>query len=194
MGGFTGKNSSTSQGKQQSMNKKENNSHGKQKNRVSRSGENFLQNPVPVSVASSLSVSKEEVGTSHVDASVVRPKIETQKPDPLVSTDSQGKHEEANKLHHIDKSDVAQKSRWGDLEEEECVTLPPRENLIGAGIKFGSIGDDNLLRCRKHENIHDHVDSYHAQEKGSTALSTYTETVPDQHSSLRCEDEKTKRE
>lgn len=190
MGGFTGKNSSTSQGKQQSMNKKENNSHGKQKNRVSRSGENFLQNPVPVSVASSLSVSKEEVGTSHVDASVVRPKIETQKPDPLVSTDSQGKHEEANKLHHIDKSDVAQKSRWGDLEEEECVTLPPRENLIGAGIKFGSIGDDNLLSCRKHENIPDHVDSYHAQEKGSTASSTGTETVPDQHSSLRCEDEK----
>lgn len=189
MGGFTGKSSSTSQGKQQSMNKKENNSHGKQKNRVSRSGENFLQSPVPVSVASSLSVSNEEVGTSHVDASVVRPKIETQKSDPLVGTYSQGKHEEANKLHHTDKSDVAQKSRWGDLEEE-CVALPPRENMIGVGIKFGSIGDDNLLSCRKHENIPDHVDSYHAQEKGSTASSTGAETVPDQHSSLRCEDEK----
>lgn len=189
MGGFTGKSSSTSQEKQQSMNKKENNSHGKQKNRVSRLGENFLQSPVPVSVASSLSVSNEEVGTSHVDASVVRPKIETQKSDPLVGTYSQGKHEEANKLHHTDKSDVAQKSRWGDLEEE-CVALPPRENMIGVGIKFGSIGDDNLLSCRKHENIPDHVDSYHAQEKGSTASSTGAETVPDQHSSLRCEDEK----
>jgi hypothetical protein len=61
------------------------------------------------------------------------------------------------------------------------MALPPPENLIGLGIKFGGIRDDNLLRCRKHENIPDHVDSYHAQEKGSTASSTYAETVPDQH-------------
>ncbi|GAU24652.1 hypothetical protein TSUD_208780 [Trifolium subterraneum] len=188
MGGFSGKNASSSQRKQHSVVKKEDNSRGKQKTRGSRSGEIFLQSPVPVSVASSISVSKEEVGTSNVNTSVVAPKIEIQKSEPLINTDSQGKHEDAKKLHHTDKTDIAQKSRWGD-SEEGCLALPPHENLIGVGIKFGSIGDDSLLSCRKHESTSNQVDSYHAQEKDSNASSIGVETVPDQNSSLRCEDE-----
>ncbi|MCI15383.1 hypothetical protein A2U01_0036521, partial [Trifolium medium] len=188
MGGFSGKNASSSQRKQQSVVKKEDNSHGKQKTRGSRSGENFLQSPVPASVASSLSVSKEEVATSSVNTSVVRPKNEIQKSEPLISTDSQGKHEDAKKLYHTDKADVAQKPRWGDMEEG-CLALPSHENLIGVGIKFGSIGDDSLPSCRKQESASNQVDSYHAQEKDSTALSIGAEAVPDQNSSLRCEDE-----
>ncbi|PNY15203.1 hypothetical protein L195_g011895, partial [Trifolium pratense] len=190
MGGFSGKNASSSQRKQQSAVKKEVNSHGKQKTHGSRSGENFLQSPVPASVASSLSVSKEEVATSSVNTSVVRPKNEIQKsePEPLISTDSQGKHEDAKKLDHTDKTDVAQKPKWGDIEEG-CLALPPHENLIGVGIKFGSIGDDSLPSCRKQESTSNQVDSYHAQEKDSTASSIGAETVSDQNSSLRCEDE-----
>ncbi|CAJ2664620.1 unnamed protein product [Trifolium pratense] len=190
MGGFSGKNASSSQRKQQSVVKKEVNSHGKQKTHGSRSGENFLQSPVPASVASSLSVSKEEVATSSVNTSVVRPKNEIQKSElePLISTDSQGKHEDAKKLDHTDKTDVAQKPKWGDIEEG-CLALPPHENLIGVGIKFGSIGDDSLPSCRKQESTSNQVDSYHAQEKDSTASSIGAETVSDQNSSLRCEDE-----
>ncbi|XP_050870916.1 uncharacterized protein LOC127073749 isoform X2 [Lathyrus oleraceus] len=188
MGGFSGKSSSNSQGKQQSMNKKENNSHGKQKTRVSRSRESFLQSPVPASVASSPSVSNEEVGTSYINTNVSRPEIVIQKSDPLISTESEGKHEEAMKLHHTDKTDVAQQSRRGDLREG-CLTLPPHENLIGVGIKFGSIGDDSLLSRRKHENTSDHGDSYHAQEKDSTAPSAGEDAIPDPNSSFRCEDE-----
>ncbi|CAI8584769.1 unnamed protein product [Vicia faba] len=188
MGGFSGKSSSSSQGKQQSMTKKENSSHGKQKTRVSRSRESFLQSPVPVSVASSPSVSKEEVGTSYINTNVSGPKIVIQKSDPLISTESEGKHEEAKKLHHTDKTDVVQQSRRGDLREGG-LTLRPHENLIGVGIKFGSIGDDSLLSCKKHEITSDHVDSYHAQEKDSTAPSAGVETVHDPNSSFRCVDE-----
>ncbi|XP_073227045.1 uncharacterized protein [Cicer arietinum] len=188
MGGFSGKNSSNSQCKQNPVIKKDGNSHGKQKTRLSTSGDNFLQNPVNVNIASSLSVSKEEVGTSYVNTSVVRTETEIQKSDPLISTDSQGKHEEVRKLHHTDKTDLAGKSRRGDLEEGG-LALPPHEKFAGVGIKFGSIGDDSLLSCRKHENVPDHVDSYHAQEKDSTASSTGAETVLHQNPSLRCEDE-----
>ncbi|CAK8563221.1 unnamed protein product [Lathyrus sativus] len=188
MGGFSGKSSSNSQGKQQSMNRKESNSHGKQKTRASRSRESFLQSPVPASVASSPSVSNEEVGTSYINTNVSRPEIVIQKSDPLISTESEGKHEEAKKLRETDKTDVAQQSRRADLREG-CLTLPPHENLIGVGIKFGSIGDDSLLSCRKHENTPDHGDSYHAQEKDSTAPSAGEENVPDPNSSFRCEDE-----
>lgn len=188
MGGFSGKSSSSSQGKQQSMNKKENNSHGKQKTRVSRSRESFLQSPIPASVGSSRSVSNEEVGTSYINTNVSGPKVVIQKSDPVISMESKGKHEETKKLHHTNKTGVAQQSRRGDLKEGG-LTLPPHENLIGVGIKFGSIGDDSLLSCKKHENISDHVDSYHAQEKDSTATSAGEETVPDPNSSFRCEDE-----
>lgn len=188
MGGLSGKNASNSPRNQHSAIKNDGNSHSKQKTHPSRSGENFLQNPVPGSATSSLSVSKEEEGTSYANTSAARQNIESQKSDPLLRTDSQGKHEEARKLHHTDKPDVAPKTKWGDLEEGG-LALPPHENLVGVGIKFGSIGDDSLLSCRKHENIPDHCDSYHAQQKNLTATSTGAESVSNQNPSLRCEDE-----
>ncbi|XP_061346642.1 uncharacterized protein LOC133292263 [Gastrolobium bilobum] len=189
VGGFAGKNASNSPRTQQSMNKTDDNSHSKQKTHLLRSGDNFLQNPVPVSVMSSPSVSNEEEGTSYLNPSVVRHNTESQKSAPLLTPDSQGELEEVRKLHQTDKADIAPKTRWGDCEEGGLAL--PHENLIGVGIKFGSIGDDSLLSRRKHENISDALPcaSYQSQEKELTATDIDAEIVSHHIPSLRCEDE-----
>lgn len=187
VGGFSGKSASNSQRTQQSMIKTDDNSHSQQKTHLSRPGDNFSQNPVPGSVASSPSESNEKEGTNYVNTSVVRHNTESQKAIRLLTTDSQGKLEEVRKLHQTDKPELAQKTRWGDLEEGG-VNLP-HENLIGVGIKFGSIGDDSLLSCRKHGNIPDPCDSQHAQEKDLTVNTIDVRDGSDQTPSVRCEDE-----
>ncbi|KAI9122918.1 hypothetical protein K1719_005807 [Acacia pycnantha] len=54
---------------------------------------------------------------------------------------------------HNSKPDVVHKIKWGDLEDQSFPL--PHENLSGAGIKFGTIGDDNMLNCRKSDNVLD---------------------------------------
>ncbi|KAK7292183.1 hypothetical protein RIF29_07943 [Crotalaria pallida] len=166
-------------------------SHSKQKTHHSRSGDHFLKNPVPGSSTSSLSVPNEGEGTSSLSASntsVVKHDSESQKSAPVLATDSQGKPEEVRKLPQIDKPDTGHKTKWGDLEDGGLALAP--ENLFGVGIKFGSIGDDSLLSCRKHEKISEVIPcgSYHGQEKGLTAT-TFDAEVSHQIPSLRCEDE-----
>ncbi|KAL2645936.1 hypothetical protein AAZV13_05G020900 [Glycine max] len=170
------------------MTKTDDNSHSQQKTHLSRSGENFSQNPVPGSVASSISESNEKEGTNCLNTSVVRHNTGSQKSSTLLTMDSQGKHEEVRKLDQTDKPDLAQKTRWGDLEEGGLAL--PHENLIGVGIKFGSIGDDSLLSCRKNGNIPDPCDSYHPPEKNLTATTIDAEAVSGQIPPVRCEDEK----
>ncbi|KAL2322088.1 hypothetical protein Fmac_026467 [Flemingia macrophylla] len=184
VGGFSGKNASNSRRAQHSMIKSNVDSHSQQKTHLSRSGENFSQNPVQGNVVSSPSESNEKEGTNYVNTSVVSHNTESHKSNALLTMDSQGKLDEVRKL----QPDLAQKTRWGDLEEGGLVL--PHENLIGVGIKFGSIGDDSLLSCRKHGNIPDPCDSYNDQEKDLTATTIDVEAVSDQILSLRCEDEK----
>lgn len=189
MGGLSGKNAVNAHRNQHSVIKNDDNSYSKHKNHISRPGENFLPNPVPGSVTSSLPVSNEKEGIDYLNTSVVRHDSEGQKSAPVLTTDSQGKREEVRESPQIDKSDIAQKTRWGDLEDGSLAPL--HENLIGVGIKFGSIGDDSLLSCKKHENIPGVVpcDSYHAQDKDSTATTMDAEIVSHQIPSLRYEDD-----
>ena len=177
VGGFSGKNASNSLHTQHCITKTNDNSRSQQKNNLSRSGENFSQNPASGSAASSLAESNEKEANC-VSTGVVRHNAESQNSTALITMDSQGKHEEVRKLQQTDKPDLAQKKRWGDLEEGGLAL--PLENLIGVGIKFGSIGDDNLLSCRKNGNIPEPCDSYHAQEKDLMASAINTETASDQ--------------
>ncbi|PPD80255.1 hypothetical protein GOBAR_DD22797 [Gossypium barbadense] len=54
------------------------------------------------------------------------------------------------KILSKDKSHMVHKIKWGDLEEN--VLVAHHENNIGAEIKFGDIGDDNVLGCSKNVN------------------------------------------
>ncbi|KAK7388896.1 hypothetical protein VNO78_23723 [Psophocarpus tetragonolobus] len=168
VGGFSEKNASNSLHAHHSRTKTDDNSLSQQKTHLSRSGENFSQNPVPGSVAS-----------------VVRHNTESQKSSTLHTMDSQGKQEEVKNLHQTNKPDLAQKTRWGDLEEVGLAL--PHENLTGVGIKFGSIGDDSLLSCTKNGNIPDPCDSYLAQEKNLTTTTYDAEAASDQIPSMQYE-------
>ncbi|KAE9601928.1 putative S phase cyclin A-associated protein in the endoplasmic reticulum [Lupinus albus] len=172
VGGLSGKNDSNPHRTQHS--------HNKHKTHLSRSGEIFLPKPVPGSVTRSLSASNEEESTGDFNTGVVRHNSQTQKSARVLTMDSQGKPEEVRKLPQFDKPDIAQKTRWGDLED----------GVNGVGIKFGSIGDDSLLSCRKHENIPDVIpcDSSQGEEKGLTTTTIDSEIVSQQAPSLRCED------
>ncbi|XP_019438653.1 PREDICTED: calponin homology domain-containing protein DDB_G0272472-like isoform X2 [Lupinus angustifolius] len=172
VGGLSGKNNSNPDRTQHS--------HNKQKTHLSRSGENFLPKPVPGSITISLSASNEEESTDDLNTGLVRHNSQSKTSARVLTMDCQGKPEEVRKLSQIDKADIAQKTRWGDLED----------GVNGVGIKFGSIGDDSLLSCRKHENIPDVIpcDSSQAEEKGLTATTIDADIVSQQAPSLRCED------
>ncbi|KAK7265838.1 hypothetical protein RJT34_33462 [Clitoria ternatea] len=183
VGGFSGKSSTNSQRTQQSVIKTGGISHSKQKTHILRPGDNFLQNPVPGSVAGSLSTSNEEED----NPSMVKHYTESQKSAPLNTTETECKHEEVRKLEQTDKPNLAQKTRWGDIEDGGLAL--PHESLIGVGIKFGSIGDDSMVSCRKHENIPDPSDSYHADEKDLKGTTLDVEIVCGQTPPMRCDDE-----
>ncbi|XP_052731018.1 uncharacterized protein LOC108343939 isoform X3 [Vigna angularis] len=187
VGGFSGKNASNSLHTQHCITKTDDSSRSQQKNNPSRSGENFSQNPASGSVSSSLAESNEKESTNCFNTGVVRHNAESQNSTALITVDSQGKHEEVRKLQQTDKPDLAQKIRWGDLEEGGLAQ--PHENLIGVGIKFGSIGDDSLLSCRKNENIPEPCDSYHAQEKDLMVNAINGGSASDQIPLMRHEDE-----
>lgn len=178
VGGFSGKNASNSLHTQHCITKTDDNSRSQQKNNLSRSGENFSQNPASGSAVSSLGESNEKESTNCFNTGVGRHNAESQNSTALITMDSQGKHEEIRKLQQTDKPDLAQKTRWGDLEEGGLAL--PLENMIGVGIKFGSIGDDSLLSCRKNGNIPEPCDSYHAQEKDLMATAIIAEVASDQ--------------
>nr|XP_029146090.1 uncharacterized protein LOC112722551 isoform X1 [Arachis hypogaea] len=192
VGGFSGKNASNSMRTQHSVNKNNENLHSKHNANLSRLGQNFSQNPVPGNVVGSPSVSNEEEGKSCLNTCEIRHNSESEKLAPAARmTDSQGKLEEAQKLAEVVKPDKGQKIRWGDLEEQDLAQ--PHEKLIGVGIKFGSIGDDSVLSCRKPENIPDVVpcDSNNAPEKDLTVLAETVDAEIDSHQIplLRCKDE-----
>ncbi|CAL0330606.1 unnamed protein product [Lupinus luteus] len=174
VGGLSGKNDSNPHRTQHS--------HNKQKTHLSRPGENFLPKPVPRSVTRSLSASNEEESTDDLNTGVVRHNSQSQASARELTMECQGTPEEVRKLSQIDKPDIAQKTRWGDVED----------GVNGVGIKFGSIGDDSLLSCRKNENIPDVIpcDSSEAEEKGLMATTIDEEIVSRQAPSLRCEDVK----
>ncbi|KAL9326377.1 hypothetical protein ACSQ67_007022 [Phaseolus vulgaris] len=151
VGGFSGKNASNSLHTQHCITKTDDNSRSQQKNNLSRSGENFSQNPASGSAVSSLGESNEKESTNCFNTGVGRHNAESQNSTALITMDSQG----------------------GGL-------ALPLENMIGVGIKFGSIGDDSLLSCRKNGNIPEPCDSYHAQEKDLMATAIIAEVASDQ--------------
>ncbi|KAI4335932.1 hypothetical protein L6164_014527 [Bauhinia variegata] len=135
VGGSSGKDASNSLRTQHSKTKHVENSHGKHRTQLPRAEENFVYNTG--SITSSTSVSNEGgEGACNLNSCVT----ENQKSPPLLISDSHGEQGDIRKIPQNDKPDVVHKIRWGDLEDDGEFTHP-HENSVGAGIKFGSIGD-----------------------------------------------------
>ncbi|MED6221115.1 hypothetical protein PIB30_051254 [Stylosanthes scabra] len=191
VGGFSGKNASNSMRTQHSVNRNDEKLHSKHNANLSTLGQNFLQDLVPGNVIGSPSVSTQEAGKICLNTCEIRHNSESEKSAPALMAGSQGKPEEAPKPAEVVKPDKGQKIRWGDLEEEDLAQS--HDKLIGVGIRFGSIGDDSLLSCRKPENIPDvvHRHSNSAPEKDLAVLpkNVDAEVVSRQIPLLRCKDE-----
>ncbi|XP_028753656.1 uncharacterized protein LOC114713229 [Neltuma alba] len=160
VGGLSGKRASNSLRSQRSIDKNDRDSHAILRSHLPRMEENFVHNSG--SVASSMSESKEEEGTCHLNTNVIKHDNQIQKSH--IDDDSRGGHEVLEKIPLNNKPEVVHKIKWGDLEDESFPL--PHENLSGAGIKFGTIGDDNMLNCRKTDSVLDTAlsDSPHAKD------------------------------
>ncbi|KAJ7978479.1 S phase cyclin A-associated protein in the endoplasmic reticulum [Quillaja saponaria] len=166
------------------------NSFSMHRSQLPKGGENYVVYSHKC-VTSSMSVSNEgKKGTCYLDKCVIKHDTEHHKSPPSIIAHPDGGTGDFEKTPQSDKPDVVHKIRWGDLEGGLVLH---HENTVGAGIRFGNIGDDNLVACRKHENSTDDVtcDSYRttSQEKEMLATSVNADNVPHQISSLTCEDE-----
>lgn len=89
-----------------------------------------------------------------------------------------------------DNATVVHKTK-GDLEDNGFMPLP--ENVLGAGIKFGAIGDDNLLNFRENGNDHNLVSCVFScatsQENKKVAASASVDTVSHEMPLLTPKDE-----
>lgn len=172
---------------QHSVIKKDGSSHVKPRPHPSRVGENCVYSSG--SVTNSISESNEEQGTRQLTTSMVKLDNQSQKsPSPLTEY-SRDRLEDVEKLPQNNKPDVVHKIKWGDLEDDSLPLL--HDNSSGAGIKFGTIGDDNLLNCRKLDSIPDVApsDSFHAQDNDLMTETVDTDMASNQIPSLASKDE-----
>lgn len=102
---------------------------------------------------SSTTSNKDKKGTNFLDNSVVKQVSDSQKSPQLFVASSNGGNVDIQITALKDKPGVVQKIKWGDLEDDAPELLGG--NSVGAEIKFGDIGHDNLVACRKHENSQD---------------------------------------
>ncbi|XP_050378618.1 uncharacterized protein LOC126795930 isoform X2 [Argentina anserina] len=81
---------------------------------------------------------------------------------PSYITNPDGETRDSEKIPANDNSEVVHKSKRGDIEDEGLAL--PHTNLVGTRIKFGAIGDENLVAYKEHENCHSFVPSANLQE------------------------------
>ncbi|XP_054821414.1 uncharacterized protein LOC129320182 isoform X2 [Prosopis cineraria] len=183
-GGLSGKNAFNSLHSQRSIDKNDRDSNAMLRSHLPRMEENFVHNSG--SITNSMSESKEEEGTGHLNPNVVKHDNQSQKSP---TDDSRGGFEVVEKLPQNNKPEVVHKIKWGDLEDESFPM--PQENLSGAGIKFGTIGDDNMLNCRKTDSVLDAAlpDSFHANDNVPVAKIVDSDMASSQIPSLASKDE-----
>lgn len=91
----------------------------------------------------------------------------------------------------IEKHNVVQKIRWGDLEPESSVFQHPQN--VGAEIKFGNIEPDDLVVSRKHESDNCFIScaSPNSNHQGNNSKARLVNVVDhdDNMNSLICQDQ-----
>lgn len=63
------------------------------------------------------------------------------------SSISDNQNEDTQKVLKEEKSDLVQKIKWGDLEDDTFT--PYHEKNVGLEIRFGNIGDESILACKE---------------------------------------------
>ncbi|XVE56865.1 hypothetical protein DITRI_Ditri04bG0044600 [Diplodiscus trichospermus] len=146
VGGFSAKNANNLVRGQPLLNQKRGTVQGKCKSQLQTSGGNLdvhIQGGLTNSTAES---NEDKKNVCYLDKSVLK-KDHEDPTSPSFVKNSNGA--ENPKILSKDKPHILHKIKWGDLEDD--VLVAHHEN-VGAEIKFGDIGDDNVQGCLKHEN------------------------------------------
>ncbi|KAF3437573.1 hypothetical protein FNV43_RR20329 [Rhamnella rubrinervis] len=189
VGGFAGKNASTPLGNQPSLSENIGYSHGKCRSQLPKGGDCAVHSKR--SYANSVPASSEDKQcVSYVHTGVGRNESECPKSSQTDITNLKDENKFSEKVPVKDDPTVVHKIN-GDLEDNVLVALP--ENALGAGIKFGAIGDDNLLNVRENGNDHNLVSCVFScttsQENNMVAASASVDTVSHEMPLLTPKDE-----
>ncbi|XP_023529954.1 uncharacterized protein LOC111792645 isoform X1 [Cucurbita pepo subsp. pepo] len=183
VGGFSGKNSSNSSGSPHLVNKNARNDRSK--SHPPTSGGSYAVH-TQINTEKYISTSTGDDGGPHL-SDTVRQDIEVPKSSVLHVIDSHGGSGEYGNVSHKDIPGVAQKIKWGDLEDGSLVL---NNSANGVEIKFGNIGEVDLGVSEKNEGKHDlasHISSPDTQVIKLGALSVREEEAS--HQALLSTDE-----
>ncbi|EXC11028.1 hypothetical protein L484_015248 [Morus notabilis] len=149
VGGFSGRNASSTFCGQSSLSENNGNSHGKRRYQHPKGGENYAVHSQRSITNSATTMSNEgKLNVRFFDDRVVKQNPECLKPSPPdVANLSEG-NKLVEKVPQKEEADVVHNSNRSRLEDNG-VQHP--ESAIGAGIKFGAIEEDNLIVCRDSE-------------------------------------------
>ncbi|XWS60483.1 hypothetical protein CRYUN_Cryun07bG0039900 [Craigia yunnanensis] len=150
VGGFSAKNASNLMRGQPLLNEKRGAVQGKCRSQLQTSGGSsdvHSHGGLANSTAESI---EDKKNVSYLDKCVLKQDQEDPKSPSSFVKNSNGSCADNPKILSKDKPHIVHKIKWGDLEDE--ILVAHHENNVGAEIKFGDIGDDNVLDCWKLEN------------------------------------------
>ncbi|KAM1186535.1 hypothetical protein FF1_015677 [Malus domestica] len=184
VGGFSGKNASNHSSNRTSTSESSGYSRDKRRSQPPKAPGNYGVYSRG-SDANSIAVPNEKKpGAPYHDICVIKQDTGCPKPPPSFVTNSDDGTIDAEKIPANDNSEVVAKIKWGDLEGDGLAL--PCANLVGAKIKFGAIGDDNLVVSSEHGNGHKFVSSTNLQKSTLVAESV---DAKDQLCEDKCKDQ-----
>ncbi|OWM65248.1 hypothetical protein CDL15_Pgr008838 [Punica granatum] len=144
VGGFSGKTASNSRPSQPSFSDKVGNLQVKRKPQLAKTGGNsIVQGHCSVSNRTPVTSQDKKVGSYSDKCTVERDSKCHQLRTPASDNQDGNTQKELQK----EKSDVTQKIKWGDLENDTVV--PYHEKNVGLEIRFGNIDGESILACRE---------------------------------------------
>ncbi|KAK6250026.1 hypothetical protein SCA6_004031 [Theobroma cacao] len=150
VGGFSAKNANNLIRGQPSSYEKGGIVQGKCRSQLQTSGRNSDVHSRGGLAKSTAESNEDKKDLCYLDKCVVKQDHEDPMTPSFFVKNSNGSCADNQKILSKDKPHIVHKIKWGDLEDD--VLVAHHETNIGAEIKFGDIGDDNVRGCRKHDN------------------------------------------
>ncbi|KAI5330191.1 hypothetical protein L3X38_029589 [Prunus dulcis] len=184
VGGLSGKNASNHSISQTSSSENSGNSCGKRRSQLPKVRENYVVHSRGID--SIPAPNENKMGAPYINTGVIRQDTRCPKLPPFIKN-SDGGTRDVEKIPAKDNSEVVHKIKWGDLEDEGLAL--PHANLVGTRIKFGAIGDDNLVASSEHGIGHNFASCANSQENTLVAESVDARIVSHQMFSVTAKDQ-----
>ncbi|PRQ16273.1 putative S phase cyclin A-associated protein in the endoplasmic reticulum [Rosa chinensis] len=185
VGGSSGKNANSSSGHSLSI-ENSRNYFGKRRSQLPKVGGNSAVHSQGSGASTIPTPNKSKMGVP-CDIGIDKQCAKCPMSSPSFITNPDGETRDLEKIPARDNSEVVHKIKWGDLEDDGLAL--PLTNVVGTRIKFGAIGDENLVASKEHENCHSFVPSANSQENKLFAASADANSVSHQTASVNDKDQ-----